>query len=656
MLILPLVGMLTLALNIQSVKAEPRTWIVDDDGPADFHTIQEAINTASLGDTVYVYNGTYSENLVLNKTVTLVGENRSTTILDGQGVGTVVSIRANDVYINGFTIRGSGPERLKDTGIYLNSSRNIVITGNILTNNTSGVWLEKALNNAIDENVIANSTVHGIYLGNSSSNAFSGNTIVNSDYGIWLERFSNKNAIRRNTVMGNSMGISLGWKSEGNTVYDNIVTENDDGVYLSLSFNNYIYENAIENNVAGIHSINSDRTIICRNNFIGNMFHARTIDSVQVWHNGAEGNYWSGYRGEDADHNGIGDDPYVIDEDNNDTYPLMEPWSRFRVFNVLLEGETYHVTTLSNSTVASFNYNSSMKEVSFNVTGPSGANGFCNVTIPKILLEKPLQVLIDRKSMIEEAIITGNSTHTSTCLTYSFGTHMIRISGIEPKDKVPPVANAGDDQTVDEDAFVTFDGAQSHDDVGIVSYEWTFVDEIAKTLDGIKANYTFNTPGIYNVTLTVIDGCGNWDTDAVTITVLDVTDPVADAGQDRIIVQGASVSFDASNSSDNVGIVSYEWDFGDGANGMGLSASHTYPNPGTYTVTLTVRDEAGHAGTDSITVRVLSHFEVFPWWILGVLAVIGIVIGATLFWRHKHRKHVQMKTSTEMPKKQMCER
>jgi len=68
---------------------------------------------------------------------------------------------------------------------------------------------------------------------------------------------------------------------------------------------------------------------------------------------------------------------------------------------------------------------------------------------------------------------------------------------------------------------------------------------------------------------------------------------------------GATVTFDASGSSDNEEIVSYEWDFGDETNGTGITTTHNYTQPGIYTVTLTVKDGAGNSDTSSITITVL---------------------------------------------------
>jgi len=195
-------------------------------------------------------------------------------------------------------------------------------------------------------------------------------------------------------------------------------------------------------------------------------------------------------------------------------------------------------------------------------------------------------------------------------------------------DTTKPTANAGIDQTVNEDTQVNFDGSGSTDNLGIVNYVWAFTDVTPKTLTGKNPNYIFATPGTYTVTLNVTDAAGNWATDTVVITVLtvtpsdgtgqdstgqdgtqpatkpDVTKPVANAGSDKLVVEDMVVSFDAGGSSDNVGIVSYVWDFGDGTTGTGITVTHTYAEAGTYTVTLTVKDSGGNSQTTSISVTV----------------------------------------------------
>jgi len=207
-------------------------------------------------------------------------------------------------------------------------------------------------------------------------------------------------------------------------------------------------------------------------------------------------------------------------------------------------------------------------------------------------------------------------------------------------DVTKPTANAGSDLTVNEDIPVALDGSTSSDNVGITAYTWTFTDVTIKTLTGEKPTYTFNTPGTYTITLNVTDAAGNWATDTVIITVLDVTPPIANAGQDQTVNAGTIATFDASASTDNMGIVSYEWDFGDGTTGIGITTTHTYTNPGNYTVTLTVRDAAGNIDTHSITVTVRSP-KGFPMWAAGVVvAAIAIATAATaLFWR-KRKQHL----------------
>jgi hypothetical protein len=114
---------------------------------------------------------------------------------------------------------------------------------------------------------------------------------------------------------------------------------------------------------------------------------------------------------------------------------------------------------------------------------------------------------------------------------------------------------------------------------------------------------------------------------------LDITNPTANAGQNQTVNVGATVNFDASDSTDNVGIISYQWDFGDETTGTGKTTTHTYANSGTYTVTLTVKDAAGNTNTDTLTITVLASATVFPMWTIGVvIAAIGIIVATTLLF------------------------
>jgi len=229
------------------------------------------------------------------------------------------------------------------------------------------------------------------------------------------------------------------------------------------------------------------------------------------------------------------------------------------------------------------------------------------------------------------------STYTVTLkVTDAAGNSATDTVIITVLDVAAPVADAGLDQTVDEDTLVTLEGWRSTDNVGVTSWMWAFTDVTPQTLTGENVTYTFATPGTYTVTLTVSDAAGNSATDTVMITVLDATNPTADAGIDQTVKAGETVSFNAEGSTDNVGIVSYEWDFGDGTTGTGISTTHIYTGSGTYTVTLTVEDVAGNSDAFSITMTVeATLFEAVPLWIVGaaIIVIIGIAVAATILWK-----------------------
>ncbi|MDH5451241.1 MAG: PKD domain-containing protein [Candidatus Bathyarchaeota archaeon] len=640
-LMLFLTSIFTFAFNVAYTTNETR--VHNGDTNLHYETIQEAIDAAETldGHTIRVDAGIYSERVSVDKSLKLVGEDRTTTIIDAGGIGTVISITASNVDISGFTLRNSGPH-FDDKGISLDHSNCTTIGRNIITNNTWGIWLEYAVDTVIIENTIQNGTLGGIYLGNSTNNNIRRNTIRNNEYGIWLERSSENNHISSNVITDSWKGISLAKTADNNEVRNNTITNNDDGIHLFSSANS-ICENTITKNSFGIYSLHSGSNIIYRNNFVENIIKQASLNEsyVDVWDNGCEGNHWSDYKGQDLNGDGIGDTD--LPHQDLDGYPLADPWSRSRVFDIVWGEETYHVATFSNSTIASFNFNPAPKQINFNVTGPSGAVGFCNATVPKSLLRDSWLILVDEINSTANTIITETETHTFFYLNYGFSTHRIKIIGSEVSDESPPVADAGPDQTVDEEIAVTFDGSGSYDNIGIISYTWMFTDETQQVLTGVSPTYTFTNPSIYTILLNVSDGAGHHTTDTITITVLDVTNPIANAGLDRTVSVSTEVGFDASGSSDNVGIVSYEWTFGDGFNGTDTIAAHTYAATGTYIVKLTVRDAAGNSAIDSIIVTVEKTENLANiLWIIGIS--IGIVIIALYIAKRRktstsHSKH-----------------
>jgi PKD repeat protein len=173
-------------------------------------------------------------------------------------------------------------------------------------------------------------------------------------------------------------------------------------------------------------------------------------------------------------------------------------------------------------------------------------------------------------------------------------------------DVVAPQARAGADQTVGQGVGVAFNGSASSDNLGIASYSWDFGDGTRAATPG--ANHAYTTPGSYVAGLTVTDYSGNMNSASVHVAVQDTTSPVARGGGDRSVDQGQPLFFDAGASTDNVGVTSYLWDFGDGTTSSLAAVSHTYATPGNYTVTLTVKDAAGNKNTApmQVTVRTVS--------------------------------------------------
>jgi len=176
-------------------------------------------------------------------------------------------------------------------------------------------------------------------------------------------------------------------------------------------------------------------------------------------------------------------------------------------------------------------------------------------------------------------------------------------------DKTPPTANLGEDITVTEDTPVTLDALKSNDNIQITNYSWVLIDENYQKLNGPNPQHIFHTPGVYAANLTVTDAAHNSAMSSFIIKVIDITNPKANAGDDKIINEGTNVILNGSASTDNVGIESYVWFFTDvePQTLYGKEISYVFKNPGEYSVTLKVSDAENNCSNDTITIIVTGN-------------------------------------------------
>jgi len=313
-----------------TLSSNGKTLYVGGSGPNNYTKIQDAIDNASDGNTVFVYDGTYYENVVVNKSINLIGEDKDTTIIDGnKSYSPVIRIDADFVNVSEFAIQNG-----YYYGIDILSGKNS-ITDNIIKDNRWGIWIWGYLygssNNSIIKNIIKLNKV-GIWLNYTAYN----NTILqndiysNSRHGVCLETPAHYNKISNNTISNHSYsGVSV--SSTFNVISCNVISNNTRGIDIANK-SNEIYENLLIDNENGIrieHWHKSINNSIYHNNFINNTNQAYD-EGNNTWDDGypSGGNYWDDYTGNDSDGDGIGDTPYPIPGgDNEDRYPLMEPWS-----------------------------------------------------------------------------------------------------------------------------------------------------------------------------------------------------------------------------------------------------------------------------------------------------------------------------------------
>ncbi len=257
---------------------------VGGDGLGNYSKIQDAIDNATNGDTVFVFDDSspYYENLVVDKSINLFGEDRNSTTIDGNVTDSVIEVSADHVYIEGFTVTNCITD-LSDAGINIFSDWNTIKNNNIVENQCTGIRLSSSQFNLIEDNIFKDNVLFHINLRDESDNntiknnnltasdnwpyacdgisiiESSDNLIVNNEItglkytiGIGLGTKSNYNVVNKNRIHNNpchyqANSIQISDHSDFNLIIDNeIKSNNGSGIVMFFSQGNEIIGNTIE--------------------------------------------------------------------------------------------------------------------------------------------------------------------------------------------------------------------------------------------------------------------------------------------------------------------------------------------------------------------------------------------------------------------------
>jgi len=369
MLTLMLIGV-TLTLNIHPAIASETTYAIyiRADGSID-------PSTAPIQREGDIY--TFTDNIEF---LSIIVE-RNNTIIDGNGYSHRGLPPDKGLYlhqISNVTIKNLEIQR-SQFGIFAEDSSNNNIYNNSIGHNQVGIYLMLSHNNTIYGNNITAHSDSGIVLVGSSNNVISGNNITGNNHGISRYFPSDSNIISGNNITNNGCGIALGGSTgelvANNTIFDNNIANNGDGIRLIFSQGNVVYGNNITRNLNGIRLFDSLSNTISGNSLMNNgdpialpphylgcgirlaissnnnIYHNSFINntlqiydesweqtyippSINAWDDSypSGGNYWSDYTArypsaQELNDSGIWDTSYIIDENNQDNYPLMEPWA-----------------------------------------------------------------------------------------------------------------------------------------------------------------------------------------------------------------------------------------------------------------------------------------------------------------------------------------
>ncbi len=255
------------------------TLYVGGSGPGNYSKIQDAINAANDSDTVYVFPGLYAEHVFVNKSITLLGADKNTTIVDATHTGSCITLDHQHTRVSGFTVQHSGnttDSEYQDSGFLLPfgsySPHDTEISDNIIKENFDGIFLWEAHNYTMSRNLIQDNTHCGVYIyAGGDSNTIDHNWILNSGaQGIWIDGDTSNNL---NKVIANYLDHNI---DDGITmtgyicnVTGNHVSSSKTGVTV-IGLYSQVRGNTIVANDLGLSVDQSMQNVVEVNSFVNN--------------------------------------------------------------------------------------------------------------------------------------------------------------------------------------------------------------------------------------------------------------------------------------------------------------------------------------------------------------------------------------------------
>lgn len=683
-------GLAMLCLTEQTTAAGREIYVDDSfvyprDGTAanPYQTISEAITRANDGDSIYVFSGTYNETVIVNKRVSLIGgiDDKPSILSRGIELRYLVDITTDFVRFENFFLEDPGRFITSQSGalvhiaannvvfekntishcdlwgIYLDSSSYNTISGNII-NDTKGIYVYSSNSNLFSNNKISNASDAGVNMRSSKANILYQNYFTTSTYGIYEKACSNNN-ITKNTIIKNGFHGIFTTENNNDVIQGNFFRNNSisaitldsidciiaDNIFdrgqVGLSIQKtgcHVYGNSFQNlSATALSTITgSSDNIIYLNRFFRNSVNAREQGSNQ-WDNGTIGNYWDSYNYVDRNLDGIGDLPFAIPNGGLDRFPAgvflkppqkpSSPSPADDKENVGLKVTLWVKVVDSDSKIISeVSFYNAVNDLKIGTARniPSGTNASCSLTLP-------FDTTYAWYTIANDSLLENKSD------IWFFTTKQV-----SPENE-KPVANPGGPYTTRLAQPTFFNGSLSFDPDGtIIFYRWNFGDGSNQIL-GKTATHTYDEPGVYMVTLTVVDNDGRSSMKNTTTTIkssIDTTPPVVIIFSPATPKVDDQIHFTASLNDDTEGtIIGYRWDFNsDGVYDTDWLttpvSTYTFSSPGSYVVTLQVKDTLHVVSSTTTTVFIAEAEQSTPGF--EIILVLGAVIISLFFYYKRY--------------------